>query len=520
MNMKPANYFLYVRKSSESEEKQVMSIEAQIVELEQDAKREGIKITERFIESKSAKTPGRIEFNKMITKIYESKEPVGIIAWHPDRLARNSVDGGQIVYLIDIQKIAALRFPTFWFEPTPQGLFMLQVAFGQSKYYSDNLSENVKRGIRQKIRRGEWIGKAPLGYINNPKTRNIEPDPVRSRIVQKLFEDFSKGKESVTSICQRLFDFGITNGKGELMPKSSVYWFLTNPIYTGVIKYKDEIFEGTFEPIISSEIFEAVQSKLKQNSRPRKSKNKHDFVFTDLLKCGECGCSITAQYGKGNGGTYGYYRCTKKRIKCSQGYVRENIVLEQMKEQLLKISMPEEWSPVVFAQMTKWENEERKEMQITAQKIEFSLSETQMKLDTLVNGFLDRIIERPIYLQKKEELIKLKMSLELKQKALAKKGNFWLEPMREFLETCQSAGKVALSTDLNEIKSFIERVGTNRIIKDKNVVLEFHQPFSLLLKYKRLSEGLLKKEKGEKNKGDVTVNATPPVWWCPLGSNQ
>ena len=159
--MKPSKYFLYVRKSSESEEKQVMSIEAQIVELEEDAKREGIKITERFVESKSAKTPGRIEFNKMIEKIHASKEPVGILAWHPDRLARNSVDGGQIVYLIDIQKIAALRFPTFWFEPTPQGLFMLQVAFGQSKYYSDNLSENVKRGIRQKIRRGEGSGKAP-----------------------------------------------------------------------------------------------------------------------------------------------------------------------------------------------------------------------------------------------------------------------------------------------------------------------------------------------------------------------
>ena len=352
-----------------------------------------------------------------------------------------------------------------------------------------------------------------VGYINNPKTRNIEPDPIRSRIVQKLFEDFSKGRESVDSICHRLFDFGVVSKAGNLLPKSSVYWFLTNPIYTGVIKYKDEVFEGTFEPIISSEIFEAVQSKLKQNSRPRKSKNKHDFVFTDLLKCGECGCSITAQYGKSNGGTYGYYRCTKKRIKCSQGYVRENIVLEQMKEQLLKISMPEEWSPVVFAQMTKWENEERKEMQITAQKIEFSLSETQMKLDTLVNGFLDRIIERPIYLQKKEELIKLKMSFELKQKALAKNGNFWLEPMREFLETCQSAGKVALSTDLNEIKSFVERVGTNRIIKDKNVHLEFHQPFSILLKYKRLSEGELKKEKGEKKEGDVTLNATPPVWW-------
>jgi DNA invertase Pin-like site-specific DNA recombinase len=137
-------YFLYARKSTEDEERQVMSIEAQLAELAEYVKRENLFIVEKFIESKSAKEPGREVFNEMIQKIYDSKEPVGILAWHPDRLARNSVDGGQIIYLIDIGKIASLRFPAFWFEPTPQGLFMLQVAFGQSKYYSDNLSENLK----------------------------------------------------------------------------------------------------------------------------------------------------------------------------------------------------------------------------------------------------------------------------------------------------------------------------------------------------------------------------------------
>ena len=131
--MKP-KYFLYARKSSEDEERQVMSIEAQLAELADYAKRENIEIIETFTESKSAKQPGRPVFSEMIAKIHASKEPVGILAWHPDRLARNSVDGGQIIYSIDTSKIVALRFPTFWFEPTPQGLFMLQVAFGQSKY--------------------------------------------------------------------------------------------------------------------------------------------------------------------------------------------------------------------------------------------------------------------------------------------------------------------------------------------------------------------------------------------------
>ncbi len=180
-------YFLYARKSTEDEDRQVMSIEAQIEELKQYASKEKLSISEKFIESKSAKTPGRPIFNQMLDRIKSSTEPLGIIMWHPDRLARNSVDGGQIIYLIDTGKIVSLKSPTFWFEPTPQGLFMLQVAFGQSKYYSDNLSENIKRGNRQKLRRGEWTGLAPLGYINNPKTRNIEPDPLQSKIIKRAF---------------------------------------------------------------------------------------------------------------------------------------------------------------------------------------------------------------------------------------------------------------------------------------------------------------------------------------------
>src|SRR3989344_4440805 len=203
-------FFLYARKSTEDEERQVMSIEAQLAELVEFAKRENILISETFIESKSAKKPGREVFNVMMAEVQQSKEPIGLIAWHPDRLARNSIDGGQIIYSIDIEKIVSLRFPTFWFEPTPQGLFMLQVAFGQSKYYSDNLSENVKRGVRQKLRRGEWPTKAPFGYVNNPKTRNIELDPFKARIVAKAFQEFAIHNHTLQSMSERLSFWGVT----------------------------------------------------------------------------------------------------------------------------------------------------------------------------------------------------------------------------------------------------------------------------------------------------------------------
>ena len=123
-------FFLYARKSTDVEDKQVLSIEAQITELRTFAKQNDLAIIDELVEKQSAKTPGRPIFGKMLKRI-EHGEADGILAWHPDRLARNSVDGGQVIYLIDCGRIAALKFPQFWFEPTPQGKFMLNIPFYQ-----------------------------------------------------------------------------------------------------------------------------------------------------------------------------------------------------------------------------------------------------------------------------------------------------------------------------------------------------------------------------------------------------
>ena len=117
-------YFIYARKSGDNEERQVLSIESQLQELKDFAKREDLKIIDEFNESKTAKEPERKVFNLMLSRI-EKENIEGILAWHPDRLARNSIDGGRIKYLIDIGKIRDLKFPTFHFDNTAYGKFML-----------------------------------------------------------------------------------------------------------------------------------------------------------------------------------------------------------------------------------------------------------------------------------------------------------------------------------------------------------------------------------------------------------
>ena len=146
-------YFVYCRKSSEEEDRQVMSIQSQIQELKIHAQRDHLEIVATLEEAQSAKTPGRPVFNQMLKRIARG-EASGILAWHPDRLARNAVDGGQVLHLLDTGKLLDLRFPTYTFENTPQGKFMLGIMFSQSKYYVDALSENIRRGNRTRRESG------------------------------------------------------------------------------------------------------------------------------------------------------------------------------------------------------------------------------------------------------------------------------------------------------------------------------------------------------------------------------
>lgn len=260
-------YIIYARKSTEDENHQILSIESQLAELREFAAKEKLEIVASFQEAKTAKEPGRTKFAEMLSIIEKSKAD-GILSWHPDRLARNAVDGGKIIHLIDKGIIKSLKFPTFWFEPTPQGLFMLQIAFGQSKYYVDNLKENVTRGMRQKVRNGVWPLWAPLGYLNNPITRGIDVDGEKASLVKKMFKVYATGNYTLKEISEWCKRVGLKSNLDNDISPGQIQSTLQNIFYIGLMKYKGEIFEGKHKPLISKKLFDKVQEVLKQRGKP------------------------------------------------------------------------------------------------------------------------------------------------------------------------------------------------------------------------------------------------------------
>lgn len=346
-------YFLYCRKSTEDEERQVLSLASQQEAIHRTF---GAYATDQIVavfeESKSAKTPGRPVFAEMLARL-EAGEADGIASWAPDRLARNSVDGGRIIYLLDTGRLRDLKFATYTFENNPQGKFMLSIMFGQSKYYSDSLSENVRRGNRTKLERGWRPNRAPLGYKNDPATRTILPDPVHFPLVRRIFELYLYENMSPRQIgLTARDDWGFRTPRnrrsgGKPIAMATIYRMLGNAFYAGDIVWGDQTFRGAHQAIVSQAEFAQVQRLLKRTGLPRPQ--KHRFPFTGLIRCGTCGMRITAEIKTNKyGRRYTYYHCTRRALagRCSEPSITSADLTHAFAEFIASLIVPrsvEEW---------------------------------------------------------------------------------------------------------------------------------------------------------------------------------
>ena len=474
-------YIAYCRKSREEQDKQILSIEAQIAELQDFAKRENLEISEFITEAKTAKVPGREQFAQVLKKI-EKGLAGGIVAWHPDRLARNSIDGGKIIYLLDTGKLRDLKFPSFWFENTPQGKFMLSIAFGQSKYYVDNLSENVKRGIRQKIRNGVWPSKAPLGYFNEPRTRTIEVHSGKAKLVKRAYQLFAEGGKTFVQISKFLAKSAITKRSGKPLGIDQVRHLLSNKFYVGILKLNDEYFEASHKLFISKDLFARVQKELKL--RDRHKSRKYQFAFMGLMKCGECGATVTAEihnkYYKttDRSAEYIYYRCTKKLGPCKQKYIPEPELEKQVREKIESVSLPQSVGKQWLIWARKDEKLDRKSVVENILKLKQNIQDNDEKLNKLLDGYLEGVIEPEIYKQKKNEIFETKIEIQQDLAQIEEKGSAWLEPFREFVESALQAQKIARAKNTNEeLAFFAKTVGSNFFLMNRQLSASFKTGF-------------------------------------------
>ena len=471
-------YFLYARKSTDEPDRQILSIEAQLAELRDYAIKQGLTIAREFIENKTAKEPGREVFNEMVAGL-EQGAAQGIIAWHPDRLARNSIDGGRIIYLVDLGKVLELKFPTFWFDRTPQGKFMLSIAFGQSKYFIDNLSENVKRGLRQKLRNGILPTLAPLGYLNDTKNHTIVVDQEMAPLVRRTFELYATGRYPLRELRRIMNAQGLNKRRNKELAVSNYQRLLINPFFYGLIKYLGEFYEGKHKPLISKALFDKCQEVMRNKSRRTRVKGLKPYVYRGVFRCPDCGCFITTETQKG----HNYLHCTKRKRSCDQPYVREEEIGKQIRSLLKGVSLP----PAAAAQAL---HNIEKEQLSAAQAGEEAAQNLRDKIDILnqrMNALLDMTLAGQLtqveYAQKKRSFVEEKKEIEMKLAAFARQGSNRFEPLIGFYKTAVLAGESAVSGKPEENLEVMKKIGSNFVLGGKRITFKLKSPWEKLQKY-------------------------------------
>ncbi|MFQ5499025.1 MAG: recombinase family protein [Candidatus Zixiibacteriota bacterium] len=281
------------------------------------ARRNDLSIAAEFTDIETAKVAGRREFGEMVSYLKSHADVRILLVEKTDRLYRNIKDWVRLDELnLDIHfvKENSVLSP----DSKSSEKFFHGIRVLMAKNYCDNLSEEVKKGLAEKASQGKWPHRAPVGYLNNKVTHTIEPDTEKATLVRKLFEEYATGGRSLDQLTNIAKGSGLFSRNSQTINKAGIHRILTNPIYYGEFVWKGKKYAGNHQPVISRQLFEKVQSILHCGTSCKRG--SRGFAFSGLVKCGICGCSMTAELKKGK---YVYYHCTQYHGKCGNSYIRE-----------------------------------------------------------------------------------------------------------------------------------------------------------------------------------------------------
>jgi DNA invertase Pin-like site-specific DNA recombinase len=516
-------YFIYCRKSSESEGRQVLSLDSQEKELKETAERYSLQVIRVFRESKSAKAPDKCPIFAEMTACIKRGEAQGILCWKLDRLARNPDEAGKIIGMLQREEIKHIKTNEKDYSPDDNSV-LSYVEFGIANQFIRDLSKNVKRGLRAKLDKGWRPNLAPLGYLNETRVKGegrIIKDPERFPLVKKMWELMLTGSYTPLKILDIAVNkWGFKTRSGKALSKSMIYRIFTTSFYSGLFKFPEgsgNWYKGNHEPMITPEEYDRIQMLLGRKGKPRPK--KYDFAFRGLMRCGECGCTITVdqknqiicskckrkfssnhrhecpkcmtaieQMKRPTILQYTYYHCTKKKGKCNQGSVEIKDMEKQINEVLSKIQISKRFKDLALKYLREENDKEiaSREAIISSQRrtYEGCLKKLdnlfQLKISPLnVDGSL---LSDEDYAKQKSQLMKEKIRLEAILNDTSGKLERWLDIAEKTFDFACNARYMFETGDF-EIKSQILQVlGSNLILKDKKLSIDLKKPFSAIEK--------------------------------------
>lgn len=478
---------IYCRKSSEEESKQTQSLETQETILTEYASKNGLEVVEIIKESRSATNDGdRPKFDYMLQKIGNG-EANAILIVRPDRLSRNYIEFGYVVKLLEEDKLQCVITPSQTYTKSEDQIMYMSIHMLTATNEPRRLSTRVREGMKTKLSKGEYPCHAPIGYIN--KDKNITPCPTNAKYVKRAFELYATSQYSLKEVTNILYDEGFRTRKAKLkVCKADIHRMLKNPVYSGMIRRYGQLFEGKYEPIISEELFNRVQEVFNGKTRPKKQ--KHEFLYRDLLICDVCGCKITAdKKTKPSGKTYNYYYCTngKKRCEQHQKYNNETkiekLIAEKLKDFMLDKSKAKlSLDAYCLSEKEKFKNKAESKEKLEKRKIEIE-QDRKILAEKNIKGIIDDDITKEKINEYKIELNQIEVNLKSLNKEL---DTSTFELCYKWLEPLTSLGDIFEDANPEIKRDLSKSVLSNCTVKNSEIItVEYNKPF---IYFKNLNE--------------------------------
>ncbi|MFB6226431.1 MAG: recombinase family protein [Candidatus Paceibacteria bacterium] len=519
---KDIKYILYARKSSESDERQTASIDAQVRELKELAQQEGLEVVEVLSEAKSAKNPGREVFNELLERIKQG-EAEGILTWKFNRLARNPVDGGEVQWMLQRGVIKKIKTNFKEYHPEDNSI-LTSVEFGQATQFSRDLGKDASRGMREKAEKGWFPGSAPTGYKNIEVEEKDYPiiakDEEKFDLVKKIFKTILQGERPADVLKKARDEWDVKGKEGKPISRSTFYKILNNPFYSGEFEFPlgtGNWFEGKHEPMITKSDFQKIQDRLGTKAGDRAK--KLSFPYSGMLKCGECKGGISPDRKKQvrctecskkfsclNRNTctdcetkienmvdvdikrYVYYAC--KNSDCPQGSIREKELENEIEDELSQIELHPKFKEWAFKQIKKMNKEEVKSRKQILKNQRKQLDQVREKIDNLIDMRASNEIGPDRFKNKKREAEKEKERLEELLEDTNQRADEWADKAEQALSFAETAKERFNDGSIEKRKEIAFTLGSNYLLKDKEVLIQLQNPFPIFKKISKEVESI------------------------------
>ena len=479
-------YIIYARKSTESEDKQVLSIDSQIAELKAHALKRGVAVTEVLTESRSAKAPGRPVFGDLMRRVRRG-QVTGVLCWKMDRLARNHLDHGAVLQALADGQLKEVITSDRAYTADGNDRFLGNFELGIATKFIDDLRQNVKRGNRARFQQGWPNYRPPAGYIEDRGIKTVIKDPVNFDLIRRAWDLLLSGAMQPRSILKILNEeWGYRSRKtrrsgGKPMSFSGLYGLFTKPYYMGLIQLKNgDTYKGAHEPMVTEGEFHRAQEILGRAGRPRPV--HHEFAFSGLLRCASCGRAMVGEmHVKPSGKQYVYYRCHRRgqRTPCTEPTLPEQALKAQIAADLAERELRPEMARWVREQLVVSLASEASQLLSVRESVERALKQARTEEDTLLSLRLRGSIDDDTYERRRLEVGGRRAQLELRLERPAPTIDALLERVDLVLAFAQHAPGAFREGEPVLQRQILETVGSNYRVTGRKALYEAKKPFTL-----------------------------------------